>query len=482
MTLALATLGELPEDGAAWDARRDARGAAARGRRGRSPPEQSNVPAFMRNYDMRWALRAADGDGAAASGGWIRTQEPRLLDAPLVAAMTDAWAPAAFVALGRFVAAPTLDLTIHIRRPLPPAGMTPRGPRARPLHEPALRARRVGGGRRAVDAGRRADRAVAPARAGAGAAVVSAREGYLGLGSNVGDRRANLQAAVDALGGHGVEVLASSSGLRHRAGRRRCSTSRTSSTPASAIRTALEPEALLDACKAVERELGRAAGGVRHGPRPIDVDLLLLGDETVPLGAAVAAARAGHEPALRARRRCSSSRPSWSVPGAGRGRRRARGARRRRRRSAAPARRSRRDAAPSTRRDRRRRSRRCQCSVRCTHAGRQRPAGTRAGIRGEHQRRANAPAGRASMSGATSSTVSSNRRLDADLEVGGVRRRRPARRPRSSGRRGRGDPAARSGPPAPRVGRAVDRAAISATSGALSRATGSGTGSFAPSL
>ena len=46
------------------------------------------------------------------------------------------------------------------------------------------------------------------------------------------------------------------------------------------VRTALGPEALLDACKAVERELGRAAGGIRHGPRPIDVDLLLLGDET----------------------------------------------------------------------------------------------------------------------------------------------------------------------------------------------------------
>jgi len=39
--------------------------------------------------------------------------------------MTDAWAPAAFVALGRMAAAPTLDLTIHIRRPLPPAGMAP---------------------------------------------------------------------------------------------------------------------------------------------------------------------------------------------------------------------------------------------------------------------------------------------------------------------------------------------------------------------
>jgi 2-amino-4-hydroxy-6-hydroxymethyldihydropteridine diphosphokinase len=44
------------------------------------------------------------------------------------------------------------------------------------------------------------------------------------------------------------------------------------------IRTELDPEALLDACKHVERELGRAPGGVRHGPRPIDVDLLLLGD------------------------------------------------------------------------------------------------------------------------------------------------------------------------------------------------------------
>jgi 2-amino-4-hydroxy-6-hydroxymethyldihydropteridine diphosphokinase len=44
------------------------------------------------------------------------------------------------------------------------------------------------------------------------------------------------------------------------------------------VETALEPEALLDACKAVERELGREPGGRRHGPRPIDVDVLLLGD------------------------------------------------------------------------------------------------------------------------------------------------------------------------------------------------------------
>jgi 2-amino-4-hydroxy-6-hydroxymethyldihydropteridine diphosphokinase len=46
------------------------------------------------------------------------------------------------------------------------------------------------------------------------------------------------------------------------------------------VETDLGPEELLDECKAVESELGRAPGGVRHGPRPIDVDLLLLGDLT----------------------------------------------------------------------------------------------------------------------------------------------------------------------------------------------------------
>jgi 2-amino-4-hydroxy-6-hydroxymethyldihydropteridine diphosphokinase len=105
------------------------------------------------------------------------------------------------------------------------------------------------------------------------------RTGYLGLGSNVGDRRAHLQAAVDALPTHGVQVRASSSVyetepvgevLDQRAFFNAC----------ARVETALAPEALLDACKAVERELGRAPGGVRHGPRPIDVDVLLLGDET----------------------------------------------------------------------------------------------------------------------------------------------------------------------------------------------------------
>ena len=44
------------------------------------------------------------------------------------------------------------------------------------------------------------------------------------------------------------------------------------------IETDLGPEELLAECKRIESELGREAGGVRHGPRPIDIDILLLGD------------------------------------------------------------------------------------------------------------------------------------------------------------------------------------------------------------
>ena len=44
------------------------------------------------------------------------------------------------------------------------------------------------------------------------------------------------------------------------------------------VRTALEPLALLDLCKEIEAERGRESGGPRHAPRPLDIDLLLLGD------------------------------------------------------------------------------------------------------------------------------------------------------------------------------------------------------------
>jgi 2-amino-4-hydroxy-6-hydroxymethyldihydropteridine diphosphokinase len=44
------------------------------------------------------------------------------------------------------------------------------------------------------------------------------------------------------------------------------------------VRTDLGPERLLDLCKAIEAERGRMFGAPRHGPRPLDLDLLLLGD------------------------------------------------------------------------------------------------------------------------------------------------------------------------------------------------------------
>jgi 2-amino-4-hydroxy-6-hydroxymethyldihydropteridine diphosphokinase len=102
------------------------------------------------------------------------------------------------------------------------------------------------------------------------------RPGFLGLGSNIGDRRAHLEAAVAMLPEHGVTVLGSSSVYE--------------TEPVGLVldqpefynaclrvQTGLEPEPLLAACKEVERAIGREAGGVRHGPRVIDVDLLLLG-------------------------------------------------------------------------------------------------------------------------------------------------------------------------------------------------------------
>ncbi|MFN8114080.1 MAG: 2-amino-4-hydroxy-6-hydroxymethyldihydropteridine diphosphokinase [Solirubrobacterales bacterium] len=104
-----------------------------------------------------------------------------------------------------------------------------------------------------------------------------ARTGYLGLGSNVGDRVANLRAAIAGLGGRGVEVEAVSSGYETEP------VGEILDQPdflnlAIRIRTDLGPEELLDACKAVEADAGRDFSAPRHSPRPVDVDLLLLGD------------------------------------------------------------------------------------------------------------------------------------------------------------------------------------------------------------
>jgi 2-amino-4-hydroxy-6-hydroxymethyldihydropteridine diphosphokinase len=103
------------------------------------------------------------------------------------------------------------------------------------------------------------------------------RIGHLGLGSNVGDRRAALQAALEDLWVHDVRVLAASS-VYETEPVGEVPDQRDFYNACVRVETALDPELLLDACKAVERALGRDSGGVRHGPRPIDVDLLLLED------------------------------------------------------------------------------------------------------------------------------------------------------------------------------------------------------------
>jgi 2-amino-4-hydroxy-6-hydroxymethyldihydropteridine diphosphokinase len=103
------------------------------------------------------------------------------------------------------------------------------------------------------------------------------RAGYLGLGSNVGDREGHLRAAIELLRERGVEVEAVSSTYETEP------VGEVLDQPdflnaAIRVRTGLEPEELLDVCKEVEIERGRVPGAPRHSPRPLDVDLLLLGD------------------------------------------------------------------------------------------------------------------------------------------------------------------------------------------------------------
>jgi 2-amino-4-hydroxy-6-hydroxymethyldihydropteridine diphosphokinase len=105
--------------------------------------------------------------------------------------------------------------------------------------------------------------------------VSTARAAYLGLGSNVGDRTANLRAALEGLRARGIEVEAVSSTYETEP------VGEITDQPdflnaAARVRTELEPERLLEACKAIEVEQGRELDAPRHSPRPLDVDLLLV--------------------------------------------------------------------------------------------------------------------------------------------------------------------------------------------------------------
>ncbi len=101
---------------------------------------------------------------------------------------------------------------------------------------------------------------------------------YIGVGSNVGDRVGFCRQAVTALGeASGVEIDAVS-GLYE--------TSPIGGPPQRSfvnlvvrVNTDLEARALLELCQRIEHALGREPSDIRWGPRVVDLDILLFGDE-----------------------------------------------------------------------------------------------------------------------------------------------------------------------------------------------------------
>ena len=101
---------------------------------------------------------------------------------------------------------------------------------------------------------------------------------YLALGGNMGDRSANLSRALALLPQHGVHVLEVSPVYETDP------VGYADQPPflnaACRVKTALSPRELLEAVKAVEAEVGRTPTFL-NGPREIDVDIILFGDEIV---------------------------------------------------------------------------------------------------------------------------------------------------------------------------------------------------------
>jgi 2-amino-4-hydroxy-6-hydroxymethyldihydropteridine diphosphokinase len=100
---------------------------------------------------------------------------------------------------------------------------------------------------------------------------------YVGLGSNLGDRAATLERAVELLDQRGgIEVVAVSS-FRETDPVGYLDQPRFLNG-AAAVDTTLAPAELLQALLEVEQELGRVRTSERYGPRTIDLDLLLVDD------------------------------------------------------------------------------------------------------------------------------------------------------------------------------------------------------------
>jgi 2-amino-4-hydroxy-6-hydroxymethyldihydropteridine diphosphokinase len=101
----------------------------------------------------------------------------------------------------------------------------------------------------------------------------------LGLGGNVGDSRAKIRAALDALRERNVVAVTAVSSLYRTAPWG--PVAQDDFANACAIGTTqLSPLELLDAVKKIELDLGRVET-VRWGPRVIDIDILYYGDDTL---------------------------------------------------------------------------------------------------------------------------------------------------------------------------------------------------------
>ena len=102
---------------------------------------------------------------------------------------------------------------------------------------------------------------------------------YLGIGSNVGDREGVCRRAVEALEQIEGIVVEATSSLYETAPVG--PPQRSYVNLVIRIRTELDARSLLEECREVEFRLGREPSELRWGPRVIDIDLLLYGDEKI---------------------------------------------------------------------------------------------------------------------------------------------------------------------------------------------------------
>jgi 2-amino-4-hydroxy-6-hydroxymethyldihydropteridine diphosphokinase len=106
------------------------------------------------------------------------------------------------------------------------------------------------------------------------------KRAYVGLGANLGDRERTLRAAVDALAGEGgIEVVALST-LRETEPVGVGNQPRFLNGVAE-LETTVAARELLDRLLAVEQRFGRVRTPGEHGPRTLDLDLLLYGDDAI---------------------------------------------------------------------------------------------------------------------------------------------------------------------------------------------------------